>query len=60
MCLLGGQRIAQLGNAVQVPVYYEMIWDARDCNGRQLGSGVYLAHLQVGKFVETGKLLLIR
>ncbi|MBM85589.1 MAG: hypothetical protein CMM47_06170 [Rhodospirillaceae bacterium] len=57
---LSGQRIAQLVDAVQIPGYYEIIWDGRDRNGRQLASGLYLARLLVDQFVETRKLLLIR
>ena len=57
---LGGQRVVQLVDTVQMPGYYELIWDGRDGNGRRLASGLYLARLLADQVVETRKLLLIR
>ena len=57
---LGGQRVAQLVDALQKLGYHQTIWDGRDRHGRALASGVYLARLQAGSFTETRKLLLIR
>lgn len=44
------------------PGWYEVVWDGRDAEGREVSSGVYFYRLEaVGRgFVETRKMLLMR
>ena len=39
---------------------YEILWDGKDVNGRELSSGLYFYRLETTKFIATRKLLLIR
>jgi hypothetical protein len=50
-----GQEVATLVNEVKAPGSYEVTWDAKG-----FASGVYLYRLQVGEFVATRKLMLLR
>ena len=50
-----GREIATLVNQKQNPGNYEITWDAGN-----LTSGVYFCRLQVGTFVETQKMLMIK
>ncbi|MGH7492559.1 MAG: DUF7594 domain-containing protein [bacterium] len=43
-----GQLVRQLVNETQPPGAKHVIWDSRDDNDREVGSGVYLSRLQVG------------
>lgn len=37
-----------------------VIWDGRDEYGQLVASGVFIAHLRAGKFVQSRKMLLVR
>jgi hypothetical protein len=39
---------------------YEIRWDGRDDDGRELASGVYLYQLKAGEVSQQRKLLLLR
>ncbi|MCI0550505.1 MAG: DNRLRE domain-containing protein [Anaerolineae bacterium] len=43
-----GQRVRQLVDATQPAGYKHALWDGRDDNSSEVGSGVYLYRLQVG------------
>ncbi len=57
---LAGQKVATLAQGHREAGTYNLRWDGRDENGRELASGVYLYRLQAGSLVETRKLLLLR
>ncbi len=57
---LAGQKVMNLVQGRRDAGSYTLRWDGRDARGRELASGVYLYRLQVGKLVETRKLLLLR
>ena len=57
---LAGQKVMNLVEGPRDAGSYTLRWDGRDGRGRSLASGVYLYRLQVGKLVETRKLLLLR
>ena len=42
------------------PGFYQIQWDGNNDRGMSVSSGMYLARLQVGDFVEVGKLLLVQ
>jgi len=56
-----------LGQVVRVwelsgwnPGFHRLVWDGRDEVGHPVGSGMYIARLQAGGFLQTRKLLLLR
>ena len=57
---LGGQRVALLSQGSRVAGTYEIRWDGRDADGRELASGVYLYQLKAGDNSQQRKLLLLR
>lgn len=57
---LAGQVAKVLVAQVQAASTYQVGWDGRDEQGRELASGVYFYRLQTGAQVETRKLLLLR
>ena len=50
-----GQEITTLVSEVQQAGYHKVVWDATN-----MASGVYLYRLQVGDFVQTRKMLLLK
>ena len=57
---LTGQKVATLALGLREAGTYALRWDARDDDGRDLASGVYLYRLETGERVTTRKLLLLR
>lgn len=55
-----GQKIKTWQNQHTVPGYYNLVWDGRDSNGKEVGSGVYLYRMNSGAYSATGKLSLIK
>jgi len=40
--------------------YHEVNWDGRDENGKVVGSGIYIVHLQAGNYQERAKIAAIK
>ena len=57
---LEGQLIRKLESGQRNAGTYEVIWDSRDDNGRQVASGVYFYRLQAGEFIAVKKLILMK
>ena len=57
---LAGQRVISLARGEYLSGVYEIHWDGRDRNGRELASGAYLYRLRTGTQVETHRMLLLR
>jgi len=55
-----GQKIRILVQTRQSAGRYEVKWDGRDEAGREVSSGVYIYRLQVGDFMQSRKMVLIR
>ena len=55
-----GQKVSVLVDESQAAGAYTVEWDGRDTNGIALASGVYLAHLRVGKMQQSQKLILMK
>ena len=60
LCDLLGQRIASVTSGHYSPGSYEVVWDGKDEDGREVASGVYLYRLQAGDQVRVRKMLLLR
>jgi len=57
---MAGQKVATLVESEMEAGAHAAIWDGRDDDGNTRASGVYLYRLEVGSFVQTKKLVLIR
>jgi flagellar hook assembly protein FlgD len=55
-----GQVVRRLVDQAQVAGQYQVTWDSRDDQGREVGSGVYLYRLQAGPFQQTRRLVLVK
>ena len=57
---LNGQLIRNLVSEKKNAGFHEIVWDARDSEGKILSSGVYLYGIQAGVFTELKKLTLLK
>ena len=55
-----GQLIRRLFEGSLSKGTYNMVWDGRDQNGREVGSGMYLLRLNSGKDSYSAKLMLMK
>jgi len=55
-----GQEVRRLVQATQEAGRYEVVWNGRDDQGRQLSTGFYLFRLSAGDFTMTRKMILLR
>jgi hypothetical protein len=55
-----GQEVANLLTGNLPAGSFRATWDGKDMNGETVASGVYLYRLQVGDYVETRKMLLLK
>jgi hypothetical protein len=55
-----GQSVRILVNEEKSPGRYEAIWDGTDEMGSPVSSGIYLYRFQVGDYLQTRKMLLIK
>ena len=55
-----GQKVRTLVNQEKEAGYWQVVWDCRDDQARQLPSGVYVYHIQAGEFNMSRKLLFLK
>jgi hypothetical protein len=55
-----GRRIVTLLDGTGSAGSKEVVWDGKDANGNQVGSGVYFYRLQAGKDTQTRKMILLK
>ena len=55
-----GQQIRTLVAGALAPGMHRIEWDGRDQGGRAVASGTYLYRLQIGDYVQSRRLLLLR
>jgi hypothetical protein len=55
-----GQAVRILVDGHQNPGSYEVVWDGKDEDGMNIGSGMYLVRMEAGKFVSMRKVLLMK
>jgi hypothetical protein len=55
-----GERVKTLVDEPKSAGNYEIRWEGKDDQGKELASGVYLYRLQTGKFTQSNKMLLLK
>lgn len=55
-----GQQVRELLNKNTTAGHHAVIWDGNDDKNQPLGSGLYFYRFTAGKFVETGKAVLLK
>jgi hypothetical protein len=55
-----GQLVRTLVDEEKMPGDYQVNWDGKDQNGKEVRNGIYFYVLMGGQFKETRKMLLIR
>jgi len=57
---VNGQLVRTLAHGVFSAGSHNVVWDGRDEQARQVPSGMYVARMQAGEFVQHNKMLLIK
>jgi flagellar hook assembly protein FlgD len=57
---VAGRRVRTLVNDTRGAGAYEEVWDGRNDRGYEVGSGLYFARMETGKFSATRKLTLLK
>jgi hypothetical protein len=55
-----GQAVRTLVNEIKDAGSYEAVWDGRNDQGQNVGSGIFFYRLQAGTFVDTRRMVLLR
>ena len=55
-----GQLVKNICNQVYDKGYHSIIWNGKDNNGTQCGTGVYFYKMQAGKTTQTQKMMMIK
>ena len=55
-----GQKVRSLVNEPMITGNHEIVWNGRDDQGRQVGSGIYLYRMRAEDFVETRRMILLK
>ena len=55
-----GQKVKTLIDCYSAPGKYEVIWDGKDDNGKQVSSGVYFYKMKAGDYTSVRKMLLMK
>ena len=57
---LRGNEVTTLAEGSLEPGFYSIIWDGCDRYGRQLPSGIYIAHLAAPEYTQSVKMILLK
>ena len=57
---VSGRNVTTLISGQLQPGSYEVQWDATNNQGEPVSAGVYLYKIQVGKFSQTNKMILLK
>lgn len=55
-----GQKVVDLVNDSYAPGVYNVQWNGTDANGKPVGSGLYIYHMNAGKYSSTNKMLFLK
>jgi hypothetical protein len=55
-----GQKVRTLVDEVKMPGNYEVIWNGKDDQGKEVASGIYFCKLTVGSYQKIRKMVLLK
>jgi hypothetical protein len=55
-----GQKVVELANSTYNQGIYNVTWNGLDANGKAVGSGLYVYHMEAGDFSATNKMLYLK
>ncbi|MEA3287629.1 MAG: T9SS type A sorting domain-containing protein [Candidatus Marinimicrobia bacterium] len=55
-----GQKVVDLVNSNYAPGVYNVMWNGLNTNGKPVGSGLYIYHMNAGKYSATSKMLYLK
>ncbi|HEX9974239.1 MAG TPA: FlgD immunoglobulin-like domain containing protein, partial [bacterium] len=55
-----GREVRNLVNEQRPSGSYEILWDGKDNQGNEAGTGIYLCVFQAGQYIESRKVLVIK
>ena len=55
-----GQRVRTLVSTIQPAGRHRVVWDGKDHQGKDVGSGIYFYRLQAGAFSESKKMVILK
>jgi flagellar hook assembly protein FlgD len=55
-----GQKVVDLVNGNYAPGVYNVMWNGLNANGKPVGSGLYIYHMNAGKYSATSKMLYLK
>ena len=55
-----GRQVKKLINQTQDAGYRSIIWDATNDYGKPVSAGIYLYQIQVGEYMQTKKMVLLK
>jgi flagellar hook assembly protein FlgD len=55
-----GRGIKVLDNGIKNPGYHTVRWEGKDGYGKNVSAGIYLYQLQIGQYIQTNKMVLIK
>jgi flagellar hook assembly protein FlgD len=55
-----GRKIRILDSGIKDSGYHTVSWDGKDSFGKQVSAGIYLYQLQIGQYIQTNKMVLIK
>ena len=55
-----GQKVKDLANGILLRGHHQLVWDGRDNNSREVGSGIFLLKLETAGQSYTRKMILMK
>ena len=55
-----GRGIKVLDSGIKNPGYHTVRWEGKDGYGKHVSAGIYLYQLQIGQYIQTNKMVLIK
>jgi len=55
-----GREIRVLDSGIKNPGYHTVRWEGKDGYGKHVSAGIYLYQLQIGQYIQTNKMVLIK
>jgi flagellar hook assembly protein FlgD len=55
-----GQEVRTLVNDYETAGYKQVRWDGKNNSGKAVASGIYFYRIEVGKFIQSRKMLMLK